>query len=376
MELETRPVGDQILAARLGPGPSGTFPPTEAWRWNWGEPLPLALPRLGVATASALRKLDGSMLVIDGNERAVTIATGPGVTVLYEAGEAIRTWATHAVASAWVGRGEMRLDEASVPELMACGFVGGRRTHLVGVTAAAPCQLIELAATGGMRIRSFSAADERWEAIEEKDADGHAETAFLANLETRVRATARPHCGLTGGYDSRVVAVGCAELALEVPCFTWGFELAADVAAEIARRLQLAHECLSFEAHTAEEAIARTAREVRWNEGLAPALGLGQPLWPDGITAFLTGGGGELGRAFHYRLQARNFSEPSASDIAKILRFEQHLEGARPRCHRVGSWPRSRVGRIRLDPADGVASTRCLLRRAEDAPVGSVTFRA
>jgi len=148
-------------------------------------------------------------------------------------------------------------------------------------------------------------------------------------MDRRVLSDGGEFLGLTGGYDSRVVALACREIGKPLPCFTWGDEKTPDDPAEIAGVLGLDHSRLQYHLHDGVDGIEYVLREVRWNEGLAPALTIGAPTWPPGITRMVTGAGGETGRAFYYGLTARNYSTPRPRDLARVLRFEERLGGAR-----------------------------------------------
>ena len=55
--------------------------------------------------------------------------------------------------------------------------------------------------------------------------------------------------------------------------------------------------------------------------------------WPAGMSALVTGGGGEVGRAFWWRAQGRSFREPRVEQVARAFRPERELlerPGRRP----------------------------------------------
>jgi hypothetical protein len=282
--LEWRSAGDRLLALRLcgdtsrDQMPARRFEPSCSWSWGWGESLERRRPPLLDAADTALRALDGSVVLVEGSDRAITIATGAGMTALYTAaGDGIEAWSSHAVAASWAAFRAVSLDRRTVPELMATEFVGGSRTHLVGVHAGPSCEHIVIA-DSHRSARSYWSETDRWAATAEEEAQEAAEASLLKVLDRRLSSTAVPYCGLTGGYDSRVVAAACRELGYDVPCFTWGTEMTLDDPVRLADVLGLPYQRFEVQIErTVEDNIGYAEAQFRWNEGLAPALPLGPP---------------------------------------------------------------------------------------------------
>lgn len=67
--------------------------------------------------------------------------------------------------------------------------------------------------------------------------------------------------------------------------------------------------------------------DVIRSEGMSLPSVLGRPQWPDQIGGFVTGGGGETGRAWYYRTMARCYSRPSVGQILRLWRPGERLHG-------------------------------------------------
>jgi hypothetical protein len=310
----------------------------------FGEPLPSALAEPGAllaAGAGALRAVDGATaaLAVVG-DRACLLGGAGGPGMVFEARrDGIEAWSTHAVAAAFLARGRARVDPAALPEQLAAEFVGGERSLVLDARPLAPAVRVT-AGDDGTRVEDYWPLAERWAAVPEEEAAAHAERHLLGSLERRVPAD--PFASLTAGLDSRVVAVALRELGIAPRTFTWGEPDWADVrgAAAVAGALGLAHEPLGIDWLGDDEALRELGRQVRWTEGAMP-VGFARLRWPPGMPAFVTGAGGETGRAFYYRdvagrgrdaVGGRGGEEPGAEALAgALLRLlEPRLAGARP----------------------------------------------
>jgi hypothetical protein len=78
------------------------------------------------------------------------------------------------------------------------------------------------------------------------------------------------------------------------------------------------------------EAMHELDRQLRWNEGAVP-VGFARLAWPAGMHAFVTGAGGEVGRAFYYRDLAPRAEEAGPERLARALLalLTPRLAGAR-----------------------------------------------
>lgn len=243
--------------------------------------------------------------------RSGTLATTPhqGFPVsLYRAGDAV---ATHAVAAAWLARRRRpRVRFDLVPELLLHEFVLGDESMVEGVApVAAPVAWPELQS--------------------EVEAPAAALEALLETLAARLQGSAAPALGLTAGLDSRVVAAALRRLELPVRTFTWSHhEQDAAGAAAVAGRLGLPHLRCPPEWLGDAEGLAQLQADVRWSEGQARLTPFGRVTWPPSMTCFVTGGGGETGRAFYYRLVAANRREPDTAQLVRVMSVRERFPHA------------------------------------------------
>lgn len=306
---------------------------SDSWRgrrvvWR-GEPPPPGLAsgsRLVAAGDLELRRLAGSTAVFATARQGVTVVTGVSApAALYGcAGAEATAYATHAVAAAWLARGRVSVDADAVPELVALEFVGGRRTLVDGVRRIPAATRVDI----GARVaeRSFWTARDRWRTHLPHEAQDLAEQALLRTLAERLAPAQDPWLGLTGGLDSLAVAVALRELGVPARTFTWDHAPAdAQAARTAAERLALPHVRCPTEWAGPDRWRAFAAAEVRDNEGAGPCTGRARVSWPDPISAFVTGGGGETGRAFYYRLLAANFAGPRPDEILSVWRPAHRL---------------------------------------------------
>jgi hypothetical protein len=211
----------------------------------------------------------------------------------------------------------------------------------------------------------FWSAEERWAGLPEELAYEHAEQALLESLDRRLRGAGDVYLGLTGGLDSRVVAVALKELGAQVTAFTWGDASAGDVVAaqRTAELLGMPHRREAGYARSDEESLAALMRDVRWTEGCAPVRFI-EPTFPEALDAVVFGAAGETGRALYYTpAVARAIPEPSRADIQRVFDATSRLAGARRRVRRdvraaAHAWLGSPDGWRSLDVAYGEQRVR------------------
>ncbi len=290
----------------------------------FGAQLPAALETsdaLLAADDDALRLLDAPLAAVAATGARVRIVTACcPPTMLYEAhGPGVVVWSSHAVAAAYLASGKADLDDGVLAEFLAAQFVGGERTLVREAAAVGTATVIDLSAAG-VETRSYWPLAARWSLVDPARAQAHAEDALMATLPRQVERYARPFCGITGGLDSGVAAVALAEAGVSFEGLTFGESDWPDVRAApgIAHRLGVPTRTCLIE-WTGDDEALRTARaEVRWHEG-AIQLGIGRIPWPSGMSAWVTGGGGETGRAFYYRERALAEPDPSPTTVAETL---------------------------------------------------------
>lgn len=250
----------------------------------------------------------GSGARLDWSGGRLRTSAGDGLpTALYRCDDAV---ATHAVAAAWMARGRRpRVRFDLVPELVLHEFVLGSETIVDGVAPVVP--------------------QSAWPEVAEEDAPASGLAALLETLQERLRSSSAPALGLTGGLDSRVVAAALSHLGIEADTFTWSHHAEdAAGAAAVAARLGLGHRRCPPEFLPDAAGLAQLRADVRWSEGQARLTPFGRVTWPEGMTSFVTGGGGEVGRAFYYRLEAANHRDPDVRRLVRLMRVGERLASA------------------------------------------------
>lgn len=310
----------------------------------FGEPLPAGVSLLD-ADARELRAIDGATAALAiAADRACLVggAGGPGMLFAASSG-GIEAWSTHAVAAAWVAHGRARVDPAAIPEQLAAEFVGGERSLIEGARPLPQAVRVTIG-DDAARTEDYWPLAERWAPLPEEEAAGHAERHLLASLERR--APGEPYASLTAGLDSRVLGVALRELGIGPRAFTWGEAGWDDVrgGAELAGLLGIPHQLVEIEWLADTEAMLEVQRQVRWNEG-AIQVGFARLGWPPGMPGFVTGAGGETGRAFYYRDRAPSSEQADERELGDTLLrlLEPRLAGARHEAldalgHSVRGW--------------------------------------
>jgi hypothetical protein len=301
----------------------------------WGErPWGVATAeQLVAADDAALRQaLDRSLALIAAMPERMRLVTGAAPpTTLYEASSGQATaWSTHAVAAAFLAHGQVSIDRAAVPELLATELVGAGRCLVEGAIALPAACVVDVTAAAVER-RSYWPPAERWASAPD-DSAGEAASLLIEQLQARVSGFRRPQLGLTGGLDSRVVAVALREAGLEFEAFTWGSEtFDVEEARRVAAALGLRHRALPYKVWADAEALEHVDEITRWHEGAMP-VGFGRPTMPAEMDAQITGMGGETGRCFYYANATHLYREPSAEQASALLAglFLPRLAGARP----------------------------------------------
>ena len=300
----------------------------------WGSPPPPALARtagLLDARERDLLALPGPCALIAADDTRLRVSSSPrGYCSLYAAGSPdALAWSSHAVAAGVLAHGRVRVDPASIADLVAAEFVGDDRTALHGVRAVPPgfdAVVGEDGAAGGSR-----AARERWRPVDAAEAAGVAERELLAELERAVAGAPAAVLGLTGGLDSRVVAVALAELGISFSAFTMAAEDPGDVdgAARVAEALGVAHAARPLAWWDDSDGLARVSAAARFADGMQ-RVGYADAQYPSAMSHWVAGVGAETGRAFYWRDAVARGSAPSPRALARALgaRLEPAVAGA------------------------------------------------
>lgn len=302
---------------------------------SFGVTLPASLDsaeRLLEADQTQLRGIDGPLAAVAVSPDRCRIVTAVGApTMLYEAAsQDVEVWSTHAAPAAYVAHGRATVESDALPEFLAAHFVGGNRTLVRGVSAVDSATDIVID-VDGIRVTSFWPARERWRLLDPANAIEHAETALLAALPRRLERQPDRFLGLTGGVDSRVAAVALQQLGVDFEAFTFGEAHWPDVgeASKVAATLGIRHRHSPIEWNPDENALRSARAEACWHDGAIP-IGFGRIRWPSGIGTFVTGGGGETGRAFYYRGQRPRSEASGSGEPRRVLRaaLEWGIAGA------------------------------------------------
>jgi hypothetical protein len=253
------------------------------------------------------------------DEKVALTTAATDVVSLYAADGA---WSTHAAAAAFLGTGEARLRPEAAAELAALGFVPGDDTTVEGVRALPAGTVVEVDADG---------ARERPPSADPLRATADAEQLLVETLREQVGGDASPGpitLGLSGGLDSRAVAVALAEGGVDFEAVTWGAEDWPDVAGarRVAEALGIRHRVVHPVDLGGEVDLEAGRARVRWADGAATITAPGAD--PDARGIHVTGAGGEIARAFYYRLLARADSAPSLDRVAQLWRPSRGLPGA------------------------------------------------
>ena len=299
----------------------------------WGAPFGSRPPEANAVLEAGDERLRGDAvgigLAIAWTDQAARIVTAPaGPTAGYAAeSEDFAVWASHAVAAAWLAHGHATVDREAIPELLAFDFVGDGRSLVAGAQPMALATCVDIDA-GAAATRSWWPAAERWAPVAESEASAHVERELLRSLERRTAGLGRVGLCLTGGADSRVLAVGLCELGVAASAVTWGEPGWEDVvaAAAVADALGIDWQQRAAWREDAEIAV-RADAEARWSDGafgVAPA----DRLWPAGTAAVMVGAAGEVGRAFYYRRLADRDPPADAEAVADSLFPEGRIAGA------------------------------------------------
>lgn len=285
----------------------------------------------GADTADFRRGARFAAATLVSNGRDVELTTeAAGPTSLYRArGQGVEVWSTHASAASLLAHDRLEIDVDAIGEYLAAQFAGGTGTVIANVEAVPPATTIEVSADA---VRVSASTTARWGAIPPSDAEAAATEALLAGLGEALRDVSPVWCGLTAGLDSQVAAAALRERGISAAAFTWAFAADGETggAARAAEYLGIEHRLQGYDLRDDEDARAAVVETARWTDGAA-AVGFGEPSWPEPIGAFVTGGGGEVGRAFYWRWFARAWPDAAPTHMAQLLSglLEARIAGAR-----------------------------------------------
>jgi len=328
---------------------------------TWGEPLAARLrSEVRHASDDELAQITGTTIHLDVDHRRGRIASGSALpSVLCESvGQGRRAWSTHAVAAAFLANGTATLHRDALPEYLATEFVGGGETLVREASALDPATVIEIE-PHGCRRRTFASPRLRWARMPARQARATAQATLGTTLAERAQS-GEIWLGLTEGLDSLAVAIALKRRGVAFRAFTWGEPDWPDAvgARRVATRLGIDHVLLRPQTPSSSDLYRSFMTQVRGSDGAIRLNPLATLAFPEPIDEVVTGGGGEIGRAFYYRQTARNFTRPTSHQLQRVLSLERAITGARPEAmHRV---QRSVTAWIDASYEAGATGWRCL----------------
>ena len=264
-------------------------------------------------------------------ELRITSASDGPASLYRATGPRGEAWSTHATAAALLAGGRLEIDTDVIGEYLAAQFVGGTGTLLRDVAAVEPGTELTVTVEG---VVASAPDGGRWQPVAEDEAEARALQFLFEHVEKQLRERSAIWCGLTAGLDSQVAAAAATELGIGLKAFTWAWasnDAESLGAAEAAERIGIDHQIHHYHLWDETEAMAKIHEVARWSDGAA-AVGFGRPAWPSEIDSFLTGGGGEVGRAFYWHWFAQAWPNPSPRRVRQSLAhlLTAPLVGARP----------------------------------------------
>jgi hypothetical protein len=299
----------------------------------WGAPFGARRPPAEEVLTTAGVQLGGTLVGMgmaiawsDALARVVTAPCGPigGYAARSDDCEA---YASHAVAAALLAQGTAAVDPDAIPELIAFDFVGSGRSLVAGAVPL-PAATSVVLGPDSVSADEWWPLAQRWAPVDPPQAQTYTDAALIGSIAHRTGGLDDVGLCLTGGADSRVLAVALAQLGKRVDAITWGEAGWGDV--EKARPLAAA---LGIGWRSAaswrddDEIATRADAEARFSDG-AFGLAPSDRIWPGAAPAVMVGAAGEVGRAFYYRRLTGRSKPSEPDDLANALFPEGRLAGA------------------------------------------------
>jgi hypothetical protein len=247
---------------------------------------------LGVYVLVALEGLHVRMLTSAALPHTLTIARGPSGTAV----------TTKALASCIASGREPRIWNPGVTEQILFGYVLGSEELIDGTDVLDEATVVDVDADG-VHQSSFWPIDERFAPTPPTTVDGFIET--LSDAAVRYASVPGANLGLTAGRDSTLLAASLRSRGLSICTFTFSDDLfgLADLqaATETGKVLGVPHSHVRVSLDPPIDAGGELVRTAVWHEGMQRAadyvcMGLD---WEASDLHWLTGHGGEIGRAFY-----------------------------------------------------------------------------
>jgi hypothetical protein len=251
------------------------------------------------------RELRGRFVLAGGGRLITSADVRHSLKVVEHDGE--RTWATKGTAAVALSGRRLELNRDAVAEFVLFDFVLCEEELLQGVALVEEASVVDV---GGSTYSWWPRAERLSPARPSTPADLR---AALTKSLVPVVADPRIRLALTAGRDSTLVA-DCARVAGgHLRTFTIGNPRWPDPVGAAAVAGHLGWEHAVVDAPRARRAsFAEAVRWTPWTEGLVLARDLvGPPLdWSNDPDVWLSGSGGEVGRAMYWRHAAPDHVEP------------------------------------------------------------------
>jgi hypothetical protein len=276
----------------------------------WGRPVAASgdaddpTIRAALADPGRARLLRGTYALLSLSGQRARLVTGAALTsgLCTATGARSTAWATRRLAALALVGGRPVLDAESVVDQITFDYVLGDDELWQGVRTVDEAAVIDVGGTS-------PAVSTSWWPVAERVAPGPPTTAagLRAELADAVVPLATAHgtrLGLTSGRDSMLVASVLEEHQVPVVAFTLGWRGLEDVggAAAVARRRGWSHE-LARVARPEElrPDFEEMVRWTAWSEGGDGRSALLDPIdWEATDVTWLSGHGGEIGRAYYW----------------------------------------------------------------------------
>ena len=258
----------------------------------------------GSLVSAPLRELDGTFAVVryDAHRDEVVIASDPfGMQALYVMERGDRTYVS---TSALVLARHLRAaaDRLGVFTYLRIGRGFGPSTHWAGIRRLDPATSVRISADTVDTSHYWRAPiDDDTGRLSFQRAVSHCIEALVETLRDRLSGLPGTWSDLTGGFDSRLMALGLSQAGIAFRANTVGPESSEDVriAARVAATAGWSWQPFSLPSDWHRILPGRLDHAVAWGDGLLDALQLSEVLWHHErkrpVHRLLqVGGGGEL----------------------------------------------------------------------------------
>ena len=302
--------GSRVQVVRFSrPGTDGDFGIEQrgpSWAVSVGVPL-----LRGSLLSAPLDELDGAFAIIryDGERDEVVIASDPfGMQELYVVRDGSKLWAsTSALALAkHVGARPSALD---VFTYLRIGLNIGANTHWEGIDRLEPATSIRISADGVRRLTYWRPPiDDAVTRLPFKGAVDHCTEALVETLRSQLADRPYAWCDLTGGFDTRLMALALSQAGVDFRTNTVGRADGEEVriAARVAGAAGWGWSRFEIPGDWDQILPTRLDESLAWCDGMLDVLQLSEVLWHHEqksreYGSLLIGGGGEHFRNFAWQ---------------------------------------------------------------------------